>query len=172
MTAPILVRQRADGTVLDSRAPRCCDVNTDFVADNAIKFHGSSSVEGRWTRIPLIFATEGNDVTGVPSGASVLAITDGNFSIRLGGNANGEFIDLRAQGLSVTNPAAALAGAAPQETREPEVENGVASSQAVELRNLGIFARDMDRASLVGFLEGIVLYNDVPGRIARAIRAA
>jgi hypothetical protein len=170
VTAPtITIQQRKDGTVFDSLGNTLLhDLNTDFVARNSIKFDGDVQVEGTIDQTHrVLFATVGGDVDVNASGTSVLFLGDEPpFSINLGGVASAAFIDLRASGSSVTNPAAALAGAAPQESRQPEVENAVASSQAIELRNLGIFARDMDRSSLIGFLEGIILYNDVPGRIA------
>jgi hypothetical protein len=147
------------------------DVNTDIVAKNSINFSGNVQVQAPPPGVTIsaanrvLFGTAGNDVTGAPGGTSVRSLNPALFNIIQNGTSN-VLIDLRADGPSVTNPAAALAGAAPQESRQPEVENAVASSQALELRNLGIFARDMDRASLIGFLEGIVLYNDVPGGIA------
>jgi len=170
----ITIQQRKDGTVFDSLGNTLLhDSNTDFVARNAIRFNGNAQVEPPPAGVTIdaahrvLFATVGGDVSGNPNGTSVLFLGDTPaFSINLGGVANADFVDLRATGSSVTNPAAALAGAAPQESRQPEIESTVASSQAAELRNLGIFARDLDRASLIGFLEGIVMYNDVPGRIA------
>jgi hypothetical protein len=162
-----VIQQRQPGTVFATDGVTLLrDLNTDFVARNSIDLSGNVTIDGTIdANHRVLFATGGGAVSGAPGGTSVRALNPDLFNIvRQGGQ--GEFIDLRADGPSVTNPAAALAGAAPQESRQPEVENTVASSQAAALADLGIFARDMDRSSLIGYLEGIVLYNDVPGKIA------
>src|SRR5207245_6487649 len=94
-TSPTLAttwtQQPNPGTVFDSKGSTLLhDVNTDFVARNAINFHGSASVQGTTDDAHrILFATLGNDVSGVPAGTSVRALNESDFSIRLGGLATG-----------------------------------------------------------------------------------
>jgi hypothetical protein len=154
------------------------DQGVDFVSGSAINFDSPDiSLADAAGPKPRFATSDGANISGLNSEGFLNQFFDAAVTFDLLSNIAstdiggitvppGAFFDLRASGTTTTNPAATLAGAAPQESRQPEIENSVASSQAQELRNLGIFARDLDRASLIAFLEGIVLYNDVPGKIA------
>jgi len=90
VTAPnIVIQQRQAGTVFASNGDQLLhDVNTDFVARNAIDFNGNVTVDGAITANRVLFATVGGQVSGAPSGTSVRAALNADVFtiIRNGGN--------------------------------------------------------------------------------------
>jgi hypothetical protein len=181
----IVILRRAPGKVVQFSNGRPNgdlqdDLGVDYVAGGRIAFNGTVRLDGAGAD-PRFATTSGERIEGLDGqgflnqlfdtdinfdllfNSGPLNVGDGSDAVALLGQ---EVFDLRAQGASPTNPAATLAGAAPQESRQPEIESAVASSQAKALEEMGIFTKDLQIGELIAFLEGIVLYDDVPNSLA------
>ena len=80
-------------------------------------------------------------------------------------NVNGPILDLAADGISVTNPAGALAGALPRrENVQLSQTASISAAQLAELRELYITPRDASSEELAKLTTGGGLFNDYPSR--------
>ncbi len=76
----------------------------------------------------------------------------------------GSFLDLTASGPTQTNIAQVIAGAVPRESRQNDVggEETIGAALQNQLKQLGIYARDITGGELVDYLEGRAVYDDYP----------
>ncbi|HLO41067.1 MAG TPA: hypothetical protein VK176_08595, partial [Phycisphaerales bacterium] len=99
-------------------------------------------------------------------------IFDGGISAaafqRAGGNSDLLLaLDLRADGRTTTNVATAIAGATPKEADiGPAQGVGISASLKDQLKEVGIYVKELSLDQQVDFLTGRAIYNDVPSNTA------
>jgi len=160
--AAILLQSRVAGNLLRSDGSIVNDRGSSYVAGGSIRFNRAPTVinplnvSGPRPRFGafVLGGTSLAQLAGFP--AAVLARPLGVSDLVL---SDGTVLGFQVEGVV----AAIEPVRAPREVRQVQLEQGIGSGLVAELEDLGIYAREPDLAQLIAFLEGVVLYNDVPG---------
>lgn len=145
------------------------DIGLDFVARNGVTFSSVAAIENLDGGTDVTFG--GDVLTSVPQvtgGTSSFlkfenGITASAFQ-RAGGNTSLLLpLDLRADGRTTTNVATAIAGATPKEADiGPAQSIGISASLKDQLKEVGIYVKELTLDQQVDFLAGRAIYNDIP----------
>jgi len=159
----IVLRARNAGGTLDKDGLPDFDTGLDIVG-RTVNFAVTPTIEGEGFP-PVTFGTE--DGTGDVAGTLTM------FSFRSFGSTDPENLvlnnvplDARSVGPTNTNIAPTIAGAIPRERQSGDIsqDTTVGQSQQEQLRQLGIFARELRLDEFLAFLVGRSIYDDYPTR--------
>lgn len=159
----IVLRARNAGGTLNNDGLPDFDTGLDVVG-GTVNFSVTPTIEGEGLP-PVTFGTE--DGTGDVAGTLTA------FSFRSFGSTdpenlvfNNAVLDARSVGPTNTNIAPTIAGAIPRERQSGDIaqDTTVGQSQQEQLRQLGIFARELRLDEFLAFLVGRSIYDDFPNR--------
>jgi fibronectin-binding autotransporter adhesin len=165
-------RQRASLVSSGASIPEL-DIGLDFVGAKGVTFNGAASIENLDGGTEVTFGSNSlADVPPISGGTAISLVFDGGISAatfqRAGGN--GDLLlalDLRADGRTTTNVATAIAGATPKEADiGPAQSVGISASLKDQLKEVGIYVKELSLDQQLDFLTGRAIYNDVPSNTA------
>ncbi|MCC6425515.1 MAG: filamentous hemagglutinin N-terminal domain-containing protein [Phycisphaerales bacterium] len=153
------------------------DIGLDIVGRNGISFSSPAELETVDGGESVTFGADSIGAISVnvsnglaqslqfENGVSANSFQKGNAAVLMP-------LDLRADGRSATNVATAIAGATPKEADSGMVTQGVGISGALkeQLKQVGIYVKELSLDDQVDFLAGRAIYNDVPSVLNPADR--